>query len=215
MFFRTLEIMAREFPIHHPGKNTFQIQWLIQRYSCQIGKKILINFLKYTNKIGRIRCRINRDTVFLNCPKLKELADEYTTKQLKDIGTDVGSESEKNPPKKQKKNKKKNKNINTYGQDELDQMFEKFWNRYPNKADRGDAKKKWLINIVTNGVDPRMLENALTGYINCLNSKQTPIEYIKHGKTFLYQGNKKKNIPPTWEQFLKYADEKYKTKARL
>jgi hypothetical protein len=100
--------------------------------------------------------------------------------------------------------------LNKYGQDELDRLFEKFWSRYPKKVDKGEAKKKWLTNVLTYGVDPETLEIALTGYITVLNKNETPKFYVKHAKTFLYQGNKQKKIPPTWEQYLKFADPRYR-----
>lgn len=99
--------------------------------------------------------------------------------------------------------------------EELDQKYAKFWARYPNKQDNGKAKEKWLHLVVAKGVDPERIEIALTGYINCLNSKKTPPEYIKMAKTFLFAGNEKRKIPSTWEQYLPYADPKYKTKAPL
>lgn len=106
-------------------------------------------------------------------------------------------------------------NSKTYGQDELDRLFEKFISRYPRKDDEGEAKRKWLTNVVTNKVDPEKLEVALDGYINILNRNKTDPQYIKHAKTFLYPGNKKRKIPPTWEQFLPYADPKHKARPPL
>jgi len=97
---------------------------------------------------------------------------------------------------------------------ELDSLFEKWWKRYPRNDDKGKGKEKWLA-LVNTGINPQTLEDALTGYINCLNSKNTDIEYVKHAKTFLYAGNPSKNIPSTWEPYLKYADLKYKAKAEL
>ena len=44
MFFRTLEIMAREFDPEHPGTITVPIAWLSQRYSCRIAVKTLQSF---------------------------------------------------------------------------------------------------------------------------------------------------------------------------
>lgn len=105
---------------------------------------------------------------------------------------------------------KKNKNI--YTQKELDSLFEKWFKRYPRIEDKGKAREKWMHLVKIKDVDPQLLEDALTGYINCLKSKQTPIEYIKHAKTFLYPGKPKDGIPGTWEEYVKYADEKYKHK---
>jgi len=169
-------------------------------------------FLKF-NGAGNpdlIKKSINKDKRLIKTTLWKEF-DKYYTRDLQPIENSF----ESNPSNSNTNSNTNNNSKKTYGQDELDRLFEKFWERYPNTADKAQAKVKWLTNIVTNGINPQILEDALTGYINCLNSNQTPVRYIKHGKTFLYQGNKKKKISPTWEQFLKYADPKYKVKPRL
>ena len=98
----------------------------------------------------------------------------------------------------------------TYAQNELEELFEKWWKRYPRIEDKGKAKSKYFNLIENEGTDPQLLEDALTGYIRVLNNNETPKQYIKHAKTFLYNGNKEKNIPSTWEQFVKFANPKYK-----
>jgi len=103
----------------------------------------------------------------------------------------------------------------TYAQDELEKLFEKWWKRYPRTEDKGKAKSKYFNLVENEEVDPQLLEDALTGYINVLNNNETPKQYVKHAKTFLYNGNKEKKIPSTWEQFVKYADPKYKTAPSL
>lgn len=105
--------------------------------------------------------------------------------------------------------KNKNKGIES-----KDALFEKWFARYPRHEDKGKAKEKWLL-LVDHGTSPQTLEDALTGYINCLNSNETERQFIKYAKTFLYVGNPKKKIPGTWEQYLPYADPKYKKKPRL
>jgi hypothetical protein len=92
----------------------------------------------------------------------------------------------------------------------IDALFERWWERYPNKQDKGKAKEKWVHLVKVGKVDPQRLEDALTGYINCIKSKQTAPEYIKMAKTFLYPGKPDKGIPGTWEEFLPYAKEKPK-----
>ena len=109
-----------------------------------------------------------------------------------------------------------NPNPNKYDQAELDLLFEKWWKRYPIKDDKGKAKSKWLTLVMNEGIDPQELEDALTGYINSLHAKGVKdTAYIKHGKTFLYNGDKKKKIDPTWKPFVKYADPKYKQRPEL
>ena len=167
-------------------------------------------FLKYngSGNPNLIQKSIDRDRRLIKTTLWKGF-DKYYTRDLKPIKND----SEILPSIPIPKGKGKT-NKETYGQDELDRMFEKWWKRYPKKQDRGEAKKKWLTNI-NNGIDPQILEDALTGYINILHNQETDLKYVKHGKTFLYPGNKKKNIPSTWEQYVTYADPKYKDRARL
>jgi len=106
-----------------------------------------------------------------------------------------------------KKEERNNQKLNTF--------FEKWWERYPKKEDKGKAKEKYMHLVKVKKVNPEKLERALTGYIRCLRSKETPIEYVKHAKTFLYAGKEEEGIPGTWEQFLPYADDKYKEKPKL
>jgi len=116
----------------------------------------------------------------------------------------------------EKENKKEIRKENKYTQEELDQLFEKWWKRYPIKDDKGKAKSKWLNLVINEGIDPEELEDALTGYINYLHANGTDnLKYVKHAKTFLYNGDKKKKIDPTWKPFVKYADPKYKRRPEL
>lgn len=103
----------------------------------------------------------------------------------------------------------------TRGQEELNLLFEKWWDRYPKKEDKGKGKEKWLTLVVGKKVDPQEIEDALTGYINILNNEQTPVKFIKQAKTFLFNGNEKKKIESTWRPYIKYSDPKYKSKAPL
>jgi len=105
--------------------------------------------------------------------------------------------------------------IKTYEQSELEKLFNKWWERYPRIEDKGKAKSKYFNLIENEGVEPRQLEDALTGYINVLNNNETPQQYAKQAKTFLYNGNKAKKIDSTWGQFVKFADPKYKKEAPL
>lgn len=113
-------------------------------------------------------------------------------------------------------NPKPNHNLNIYDQAELDRLFEKWFKRYPRNDDKGKAKSKWLNLVVNEEIDPQLLEDALTGYINHLHAEGTDnLKYVKHAKTFLYNGDKKKKIDPTWKPFVKYADPKYKQRPEL
>jgi len=126
--------------------------------------------------------------------------------------------SEKHQKNTNNKDKRKNKKevLNICSQNDLDLYFEKWFKRYPRQEDKGKAKEKWLAIIEGDGEGPEILEDALSGYINWLhNQRITDLRYIKMAKTFLYNGNKKRNISPTWRQFVKYADSKYKRRPDL
>lgn len=114
LFFRTVEIMATEFDIENPGKNKFNFQWFLSQFPRKIGKKKIKNFLISAQKKKRIFYRINGTEITLNCPKLKDLTDEYTTKlltQKSGLNRDkIRSESGKNPSHRIR-SKNKNKNI--------------------------------------------------------------------------------------------------------
>lgn len=95
VFFRTLEIMSREFDIHHPGQNTFMMEFFLKKFRTSRRKTLVI--LEFFQEKGRIFTLITKskgiEYISLNCPKLKDLCDEYTSKLLKKIGTDSRPES--------------------------------------------------------------------------------------------------------------------------
>ncbi len=78
LFFRTIEIMSTEFNIDNPGQNLFNFGWFLDQFSRKITRKKLVNFLEITSKNKRIFYSINGKSIHLNCPKLKNLTDEYT-----------------------------------------------------------------------------------------------------------------------------------------
>jgi len=159
----------------------------------------IVNWEKYQSEYQRQKPYRSSDN--------QKLLQKVTTKgDAIDIEGDIDIEREEE------------KDINTNVQKpkkNLHELFEKWWNRYPRKADKGKAKEKWMHLVKVKKVDPQKLEEALTGYINCLNSKETPLEYVKMAKSFLYPGKPKDGITGTWEEFIKYADKKYRYKPRL
>jgi len=78
LFFRTIEIMSIEFDINNPGQSSFSFKWFLDQFSRKITRKKLIAFLDITNKKKRILYSLNGTVIHLNCPKLKNLTDEYT-----------------------------------------------------------------------------------------------------------------------------------------
>ena len=112
LFFRTIEIMSTEFDIENPGKNKFNFQWFLSQFPRTIGKKKIKSFLISAQKKKRIFYRINGTDITLNCPKLKDLTDEYTIRLIaKKSGVNqeqIRSESEKSPS---HRIRSKNKNL--------------------------------------------------------------------------------------------------------
>jgi len=120
LFFRILELMAREFDIENPGENIFDFEWFCNRLIMKNSKpycngtktqrythrKLVINFLETCKKLKRYDYKIQEDGfIWIKCEKLKELTDEYTKRQLAKKQKNIGTKS---VPK--NKNKKKNKN---------------------------------------------------------------------------------------------------------
>lgn len=121
MFFRTLEIMSREFDEAKPGENQFAFRWFLQRFHNGIGKKLLLNFLKSASQLERLNYRLikghNGGEIWIKFHKLKDLTDDYTARIVRTKSEQnskfLRSKSEKSSlPKKKKKEVKNNKEIN-------------------------------------------------------------------------------------------------------
>jgi len=84
VFWRTLEIMNREFDIKNPGKNTFSVEFFRKKYRISYMKVLtILTFFQKRERIFYEEIKIDQlPSIRLNCPKAKELADEYTQKQL-------------------------------------------------------------------------------------------------------------------------------------
>ncbi len=93
-FFGILELMTDEFDINNPGISQFPVRKLTK--NLQISTKKLTNILNFITEKGRIIATFSDDEIVLNCPRLKELMDEYTARKLyKNIGTLSGQSPEK------------------------------------------------------------------------------------------------------------------------
>jgi len=125
VFYRTLELMADEFNVKTPGYNKFLVKSWIKNYHTSYKKTVkVLKFLRsFEDKKKRVFFKIrgsgNTQTIQLNCPKLKELCDNWTQKQLKKTTKSLRSkdevtfrqeeEEEEDKDKKKKKKKKKRK----------------------------------------------------------------------------------------------------------
>ena len=84
VFFRTLEIMGREFDPENPGKNKFSVLYFKSKFRCNWSttKKIL-NYFHEKHRIQFVFTNTEHmDQIELNCPKLRGLCDEYSKKQI-------------------------------------------------------------------------------------------------------------------------------------
>ncbi|MFH1230958.1 MAG: conserved phage C-terminal domain-containing protein, partial [Planctomycetota bacterium] len=73
-----------DFDVNNPGILTVSCQYLLRNLQVSRQKfvKIVTFFEKYPKNNGKIYVEFNGDLVTLNCPRLKELCDEYTEKLL-------------------------------------------------------------------------------------------------------------------------------------
>ena len=62
--------------------------------------------------------------------------------------------------------------------------FNRFWESYPNKKDKGAAWLRYQARI-RDGYSPEELERAAKAYADECDRDQRPKQFIKHGSTFL------------------------------
>lgn len=80
VYFGTVEIMAREFDINNPGICRISFKFL--RKKLQLSAKKVSKILQFCEEKQKIFVKIDGDNIELNCPKLKEMADEWTHRKL-------------------------------------------------------------------------------------------------------------------------------------
>jgi len=81
VFFGILEMMAREFDIENPGKVTLSHNFI--RRKLRLSWHKISTILQVCDSEGRILVSDNGHKTTLNCPKLKELCDDWTQRQLR------------------------------------------------------------------------------------------------------------------------------------
>ncbi len=85
IFFRTLEVLSREFDINNPGTSTFSLQYFYSRfYRC--NGRTLAKVLQFFQDRHRFDIQYSENKNFkeitIKCLKLKDLCDEYTKKLI-------------------------------------------------------------------------------------------------------------------------------------
>lgn len=106
-YFGILEMLSDEFDIHNPGENMLSLKKITK--NLQLSRQKTVKILEFCDQKAKGNSQkklgfyvtFKKDHVVINCPRLKELADEYTQKQLKDLSgqcrDNVGSESGQTP----------------------------------------------------------------------------------------------------------------------
>lgn len=85
VFWRTLEVMSEEFDIKNPGVNVFSMEFFRKKFrvSCRKVVKIL-QFFDKRKLIFSQSCEVDGlPGIRLECPKLKDDADDYTQKAMR------------------------------------------------------------------------------------------------------------------------------------
>jgi len=81
VFFGILEMMAREFDIKSPGKVTLSRNYCRRKLRLSWHKCSTI--LKFCENEGRFFVSENGRRVTINCPKLKDMSDTFTQRELR------------------------------------------------------------------------------------------------------------------------------------
>jgi len=204
VFFGCLEVMAREFDHDSPETCTVSERFLTKKL--QLSRQKLVKILKFCEKNKRIFSTFADGQITLNCPKLVDMCDEWTKKQLRsNSGVTPDSlrpffleeeeEEDKNtppsppnrpepaeappPPAKTKGKTKKPARPKA----SLD-GFQEFWAAYPRKRGKGQAEDTWRALKM----GPLLLPVLLAGIER---AKQDPQwlrdsgRYIPHPSTWL------------------------------
>lgn len=131
VFFRTLEVMGREFDIENPGVNTFSTEFLRKKYRVSWGK--VVKILSFYQEKGRIFHEFFNDnrlpSIRLNCPKLQELSDEYTQKAIKKMSGQTPDQCRDKVSIEEEREEDKRKTLCVYTED-----FDAFWKAYPKRS---------------------------------------------------------------------------------
>lgn len=113
VFFRTLELMSREFDTNNPGISTFSISFFKSKFRYTWAKTQVI--LRFYEKRKRFQLSFSNDEgleqITIKCPKLKELCDEYTQKRLKKSRDKIGTLSGHCPEQEEEAEEEEDKEI--------------------------------------------------------------------------------------------------------
>ena len=212
-FFGTLELMAQEFDVMTPGIVRVPFKLLTKNLQLS-GRKVtkILSFFqqktrKNTSKLPRLSFVREGPYIVLNCPKLKELCDEWTKKQLKKLGINSGVTPDLLPPieeeEEEEEEKKKPPIPPSVGGDdgkpkkpkkhvkrkvrEYSSRFQAFWSVYPRRHGKGEASDIFE-ELVEMGIDVGHLIEQAAAYGKWCKATERDQERIAHPSTWLNQG---------------------------
>ena len=191
VFFRTLEIMSREFDITNPGRNIFFWQFLREKY--RVSGQKLTKILSFFDQNGRIFSRTFYDgkirMIELYCPKLEQLCDEYAQKKLAKCRDIVGNKS---GTRQQTTDNTQQTRLLTGGKDPgflnvggtyLDEIIKKCQKIQDlQNSSRGDKKiniEAWVNQSVKGGAHPKAIDYSIEQLIKKWEVVGQPWPYIQ------------------------------------
>ena len=146
VFFRTLEVMSREFDEKKPGIVVFSEQFFRKKF--HISYKKVLKVLEFYSERGRIFIEISNgkrlSEITLNCPKLKDLCDEYAKRKVRTKSEQTPKPStDKIPPQEEDKDKDKDKEIDKE-REKREEKFRTQLKNYYKKPYSGEMLKEFF-----------------------------------------------------------------------
>ncbi|MCK5605369.1 hypothetical protein KAR91_25990 [Candidatus Pacearchaeota archaeon] len=139
VFFGTLEMMSREFNTESPGIVTLPHNFI--RRKLRLSWHKISTIYRFCEKEGRFFVTDNGRKITINCPKLKDLCDDWTKKLLR-------SSLEVTPPKlppEEEVEVEEEEEVEVDNKKEYkEKSFVQFWELYPKHIARIKVKAKWI-----------------------------------------------------------------------
>jgi hypothetical protein len=132
VFFGTLEMLSREFDIKNPGIVTLPHNYI--RRKLRLSWHKISTIYKFCEEEGRFFVTDNGRKITINCPKLKDLCDDWTKKLLRSNSEVTFSEPliEEEVEEEKEEDKKKEPYIETSDEVRLSRLLlEKIINEFP------------------------------------------------------------------------------------
>jgi len=79
VFFRTLEIMAKNFDIENPGVSNFNYKWFLKRFQKSFKRKTIESIFDFFNQNGDLTYMVNGEDIVI---KSDDIRREYENKRI-------------------------------------------------------------------------------------------------------------------------------------